>query len=85
MLHITHLHNGRVSYLQIYGADSESVVEEPVQCSAGGGECSTTHLVSNISLDSQSYATVTASNRYGSSDNSTISGFEDCTTDSGIF
>ena len=60
--------------MQVY---SESVLGDavvlPVMCSSDGGNCSKTHLISNLSLSSQSYnISVSASNRFGSSGPSTV-------------
>ena len=63
--------------MQVYSAVNESVLGDavvlPVMCSSDGGHCSETHLVSNLSLSSQSYnISVSASNRFGSSGPSTV-------------
>ena len=62
--------------VQVYSAVNESVLGDavvlPVMCSSDGGNCSETHLISNLSLSSQSYnISVSASNRFGSSGPST--------------
>ena len=63
--------------MQVYSAVNESVLGDavvlPVMCSSDGGHCSDTHLVSNLSLSSQSYnISVSGSNTFGSSGPSTV-------------
>ena len=77
--------------VQVYSAANESVLGDavilPVMCSSDGGHCSETHLVSNLSLSSQSYnISVSASNRFGSSGPSTVFTFPEdhiCSDSSG--
>ena len=65
--------------MQVCDAVNESVllvdvVVLPVMCSPDGGQCSKTHVISNLSLFSQSYnISVAASNRYGASGHSAVS------------
>jgi hypothetical protein len=63
--------------LHVYSAANESVLGDvvvlPVMCSSDGGHCYKTHLISSLSLSSQSYnISVSASNRFGSSVPSTV-------------
>ena len=77
--------------MQVCDAVNESVLVDvvvlPVMCSSDGGQCSKTHVISNLSLSSQSYnISVAASNRYGASEHSavfTIPGEYECIDNSG--